>query len=102
LTVVGGGEGPPFRRGDGNLDGRRDISDVVVILAYLFQGATEPVACLDAADATDDGEVDLSDALRTLFWLFAGADPLPPPSDACGPDPTADVLRCSAFPPCEG
>ena len=101
LTVVDGKVDALFCRGDGNLDGRQDISDVVVILAYLFQGAIEPTTCLDAADTTDDGDIDISDALRLLFWLFAGADPLPEPSEKCGPDPTIDGLACETYESCK-
>jgi hypothetical protein len=88
-----------FLRGDGNLDGRRDISDVVTVLVFLF-GDSGPAACGDALDANDDGGIDISDAIRLLFFLFASGDPLPEPMGACGADSTADGIGCSAHPRC--
>jgi hypothetical protein len=88
-----------FLRGDGNADGQRNIADAVHTLGFLFGGGPAPT-CLDAADANDDGELNIADAVAVLSYLFGGTGPLPPPFDACGPDPTADAKTCADFPPC--
>ncbi len=51
---------PSFVRGDGNIDGRVDISDVIFVLGCQFLGTRCP-DCLDAADANDDGNQDIAD-----------------------------------------
>ncbi len=82
-----------FLRGDANLDLVLDLSDAIAILQQLFvgEGLTN---CPDSADGNDDGEVDISDALAVLNHLFVGGPSLPPPLDAPGSDPTADLLGC--------
>ena len=45
----------PFRRGNINDDAAVDISDPIVLLAYLFNGGEEP-GCMDSADTNDDGQ----------------------------------------------
>jgi hypothetical protein len=82
-----------FVRGDANGDGKRDISDAVYELDFLFKGGPA-VPCKDAADANDDGKLDLSDAIRLLGFLFQGTASLPAPFPGPGLDPTADALGC--------
>ena len=89
-----------FQRGDATGDGRVNISDAIVTLGFLFQGATRP-ECLDAADANDDGRVDISDPIGVVEHLFQGRGPLPPPA-VCGPDPTPDPILDSSTPFCAG
>ncbi|HVR74011.1 MAG TPA: dockerin type I repeat-containing protein, partial [Planctomycetota bacterium] len=84
---------PVFLRTDSNGDGRIDITDVVFLLAYLFQGGPPPT-CLDAADSNDDGELSITDALHALQFLFQGGSSPPPPHPLEGTDPTADDLEC--------
>src|SRR5262245_47011567 len=62
----------PFRRGDVQGDGDRDVSDAIHILGFLFVGTPAP-GCLEAADTTDDGVLDLTDAVFLLEYLFLGA-----------------------------
>ena len=50
-----------FVRGDGNVDGRIDLSDAIHTLRTLFVGDAV-IDCLDAADFDDDSSVDVSDA----------------------------------------
>lgn len=86
-----------FRRGDLNLDGACDLSDVIALLDYLFLGS--PIFCADAGDINDDGEVDLADAIFKLTYLFLnGPAPADPGPNVCGPDPTDDSIRCEV--PC--
>lgn len=98
-TVVGGiltvdAAACRFKRGDSNGDGRLDISDVVTILIYLFEGGRGPLRCEDAGDANDDGALDIGDAVRILGRLFAHGTAFDPPYPACGTDQTLDALRC--------
>ncbi|MBN1444438.1 MAG: hypothetical protein JXA90_17125 [Planctomycetes bacterium] len=86
-------EVPAFLRGDANLDGARDISDAIAILAYQFSGG-ERLECRDAADANDDYFLDVSDAIYLLGFLFVGSPPPPPPGPAPGIDPTPGGLGC--------
>ncbi|MBI4584431.1 MAG: carboxypeptidase regulatory-like domain-containing protein [Planctomycetes bacterium] len=84
-----------FKRGMINEDTRVDISDGIVVFAYLFLGKDPPV-CSKAADVNDDGKVDLSDGIGLLSYLFLGSAPPQPPFAECGDDPTPDTLSCDA------
>jgi hypothetical protein len=88
---------PRFTRGDVDKSGGVDITDVVQLTRYLFQGGQAPV-CLDAADANDDGLVELSDPVYLLFWLFIPQSPPPPePFPESGEDPSfRDNLGCAS------
>ncbi len=105
LLVVGSGTFQPlgaaaeFRRGDANLDGRRDLSDAVQILLCTFAGR-RCASCTDAADVNDDGVTDIADPIGLLGFLFAGGPPLPAPASGCGQDPTVDALACQDYPGC--
>jgi hypothetical protein len=88
-----------FRRGDGNGDGKLDLSDAVFVLNHLFVGGTEP-PCLDSADADDSGDLDITDAVYSLSFLFLGGPAPPSPFLDCGVDPTPDGLGCEGFEPC--
>jgi 7,8-dihydropterin-6-yl-methyl-4-(beta-D-ribofuranosyl)aminobenzene 5'-phosphate synthase len=87
-----------FVRGDTNADGTVDLSDAITVLLGLFAG--RPSSCLDAADANDSGAIDIADPICILGYLFAGGGALPPPSVACGVDPTIDELGCESSSPC--
>lgn len=89
-----------FIRGDGNADGKIDLSDAVSTLNFLFLGGPGP-ECFQAADADDNGTVELTDSIRTLNFLFLGGPSPAAPHPECGPDTTADVLTCESFPPCQ-
>jgi hypothetical protein len=98
-TFTVGSSPSRFLRGDPNLDGKRDISDAVAILGYLFQGAFDP-ECLDALDADDTGDPDITDAVYLLSYLFLGGPAPREPFSACGPDMTPDALDCGSYPIC--
>ena len=91
--------GGKFIRGDADGDGTLEQDDDFDFLeAYLFQGgAPPPPPCLDAANANDNGNIDISD----LAVIGAGG-PFPPPSPACGNEPSSsgDGFSC-AFHPCQ-
>jgi hypothetical protein len=85
---------PRFLRGDVNFDGRRDVSDVIALLArlYLLSGG---FPCQDSADANDDGLLDVTDAVTLVDYLFGGGgSSLKEPLVRIGPDPTPDGLGC--------
>ena len=94
---IGERVGPPsvprFRRGDADADGKVQLTDAVVILGHLFQGAST-LDCLDAADVNDDGDINLTDPVGLLNYLFGGdgRPPDPPGPTQCGEDPTEDAL----------
>ncbi len=93
----GGGDGG-FIRGDSNRDGAVNIADGVYILQNLFaQGP--PIFCPDAGDANDDEGVNIADAIYILQNLFAQGPAIPPPTGACGPDPTSGAA--GDLPPCD-
>ncbi len=89
-----------FRRGDGNVDGRRDVADAISLLMYLFARG-QPPACVDAADGNDDGRLDIGDAMAVLMYLFGKSGALPPPFEACGEDATPDLLEGCEYRWCE-
>lgn len=91
------GTAESFERGDCNGDGGIDISDPVMLLAFLFASGTTP-QCHDACDGNDDGNLNVADAVTTLGYLFGSTGPLPTPN-TCGVDPTQDPLTC-ATPTC--
>ncbi len=89
-----------FMRGDVNADNGIDIGDAIFTLSYLFAEGTVP-SCPDAADVNDDGRLDIGDAVYLFQNLFALESDILPLVEECRTDPTMDVLRCNAFPPCE-
>ena len=59
-----------FIRGDANVDGRVNLSDVIRLLDYLFRSAEAP-SCKKAADANDDaqfGELKVQGELVKRAW----------------------------------
>ena len=66
--------------GDVNADGKRDISDSIYLLSYLFSGgpaplplACEPSVTYHNGDVNGSGVVDMSDPIYILNWLFFGS-----------------------------
>lgn len=93
-----------FVRGDVNDDGRKDISDAIYILDYLFVGRFERPGCLDAVDVNDSGSTEITDAVYLLRYLFARGAPPPYPFPLCGADltgeSTGDPLDCEEYLSC--
>jgi len=92
-----------FRRGDTNVDGNCDISDVVNLLNYLFvDGTPARCKCMDACDVNDDGVVDLTDGVAKIQFLFVSGSAIPDPGPInCGPDPTEDAIGCANYDACQ-
>lgn len=88
--------GRPFLRGDCNMDGALQITDVIYTLAALFSGGPQP--CPDACDANDDGSVQIADPVFITEYLFSSGPPPAAPFPNVGQDPTADALGCPLLP----
>jgi hypothetical protein len=71
VTFTVGGKGN-WTRCDSNGDQRRDITDPIFTLAWLFLGGAEPT-CKPAGDCQGDGSVDISDAVFDLSYQFPQA-----------------------------
>lgn len=81
-----------FIRCDINRDQQVDVADPILLLGYLFLGAS--ISCLDAADFSDDGELDLSDAIGLLSFLFSQGTSPAYPYPVAGDDLYEDSLDC--------
>jgi len=75
-----------FVRGELNGDGDVDLSDILVLLGFVFLGQEAP-SPLEAGDMNDDGELDLADALYALNYLFQAGPAIPAPFPEPGPAP---------------
>ena len=62
---------PTYIPGDCNNDGGVDVSDIVFLLNYLFNG-TSPPDPLCIGDVNDDGKVNVTDVVYLINYLFAG------------------------------
>lgn len=62
---------------DSSVDGIVDISDLTVLIDYLFISLAEPPGMTVAnVDASPNGGVDISDLTRLIDYLFLEGDPL--------------------------
>jgi len=100
IQSCGGGSGGSFtfQRGDVNVDGAHDLSDVVAMLTVLFNGGVVP--CLATMDTNDDDGVNVADAEYYLEYLFADGSVPAPPFASCGTDMTGIPLGCEENPNC--
>ena len=86
--------------GDCNQDGAFDLSDVIHLLGFLFQGNPESLPCsteeanLALMDCNQDGGIDLSDAVYKLAFLFQGSPP-PVQGEGC-----IEIADCPQNPDC--
>ena len=87
-----------FVRGDGNCDGRVQLTDAVLFLEWLFQGS-RVVCCRAAADTDANGDVNVTDAVFLLGHLFAGGPAPAAPFPGCGEAP-AGPLGCDSGAAC--
>jgi hypothetical protein len=78
-------EFPAVANGDTNGDWARDLSDVIYLFGFLYQGGDPPVPLLRVTDlpgltngdANGDGTLDISDPIYIVRWLFlGGAEPV--------------------------
>ena len=70
ITVTGG-----YACGDLNGDSLiADISDLILLVDYMFTGGPPPAALM-AADCSGDASVDVSDLVCFVDYMFGGGDP---------------------------
>ena len=92
----------PFKRGDASGDGKRNISDALLMLISLFADPGQRLPCEDVADVDDSGTLEVSDPILLLNFLFLGVPvELKPPYPDCGYDPSIDKLRCNEYTACQ-
>ena len=106
----------PFLRGDINQSGRLEVVDAILILDFLFSGATLPAGessranCLaafnfdgstsdDAQGVEDLSDIDSTDAVALLRYLFLRGPAPPAPFPNCGQptEPIAAAIECKQF-----
>jgi len=63
--------------GDGNGDGKTDISDAAALLTFLYVDNTATLACLNSMELTGDSKRDISDAVFLLTFLFVDDTTVP-------------------------
>ena len=63
-------------RGDLNNppDGNVDISDLIILISFMFQGGQFP-ACEEEADFNGNGSIDLSDLVLMVAYMFQSGSP---------------------------
>jgi len=71
-----------WNRGDANLSGSINLTDIVFLNNFLFSGGPPPL-CLDAADADSSGSLNISDPIFLANYLFNG-----------GPQPSPFLVNC--------
>jgi hypothetical protein len=62
---------------NGFIDDLTDISDLVYLVQYMFQGGPPP-AVPEEADVNGDGSLDITDLVYLVDWMFTGG-PAPAP-----------------------
>ncbi len=75
LPISSGSFGCCILRGDIDHSGSIDISDLVVLVTYMFQSSTE-LPCLDEADIDNSGglsPIDISDLVALVSYIFLGS-----------------------------
>ena len=83
-------------RGDANNDGVVNMSDVIHLNSYLYNGGPAP-PCMNQADANKNGVVDGADSAYLLDWLFNGGPAPPSPGPYATSCTTTDpFLSCLA------
>jgi hypothetical protein len=70
-----------------------DISDLVYLVDYMFNGGPEPW-CLPEVDVNADDQVDISDLVYLVDYMFSGG---PPPAPCGGGELLLDI--CTLFAP---
>ena len=81
-----------FLRGDPNVDHEVNITDALMILQHLFQGAQ--VSCARAADVNADSILGITYAIYLLNHLFLGGVAPPAPFPDCSSTTSVSELPC--------
>lgn len=84
-------------RGDANDDSSVNVSDVVFLNNYLYNGGNVP-PCKNQADVNHDGRIDNADPVYLLNYLFNGgsAPPSPGPNSTTCTASTAPTISCQS------
>ncbi len=86
-----------FSRGDGNGDGKINVTDGVVVAQNIFATKFVFFDCKDMLDTNDDGTLNTADPVFLLTHIFLRGPAPAAPFRACGADGTpADALGCAA------
>jgi hypothetical protein len=64
-----------YTLGDANGDGIVNITDVVYIIDYIFNGGPAPIPLPFVGDADCNHRTDISDAVYLIAWIFSGGPP---------------------------
>lgn len=91
---------PRFSRGDGNGDGKINVTDGVILAQNIFANRLVVFDCKDMLDANDDGQTNTADPVFLLSYVFLKGPQPAAPFKACAADPTNDTLQC-AQPNCQ-
>ena len=91
LEITVAPQGSLFVRGESNRDLSLNITDVVVILRYLFIGE-DRLTCLDPLDVDDSGHIDITDGIVLAEFLFGRGLPPALPFPNPGLDLTEDEM----------
>jgi len=85
-----------FSRGDGNGDGKINVSDGVIVAQNIFANRLIVFDCKDMLDVNDDGALNTADPVFLLTYVFLKGPQPAAPFRACAVDPTAtDPLGCN-------
>lgn len=87
-----------FLRGDVTADGRRSVTDAVMILSQLYREALpENKICLNSMDVDGSGTIDYTDGIVLLDLMFLNGrlDLMPAPNLHCGTNASpVDPMSC--------
>ncbi|MDH4222948.1 MAG: dockerin type I repeat-containing protein, partial [candidate division Zixibacteria bacterium] len=61
--------------GDANGDTKKEVTDVIYLINYLFKGGPLPQPILSCGDMNCDGEVKVTDVIYLINYLFKGGPP---------------------------
>jgi len=64
-----------YYRGDVNVDGKYNTSDVIYMINYLFKGGPKPIEFVDQMDVNNDHNTNVADVIYSINYLFKGGPP---------------------------
>lgn len=88
--VLNVSDGEAFVRGDCNVDGLVQVSDIIFLGERLFT-SVDDYPCREACEANGDTAIDIADMITIASYLFGSGAPFPAPFPECAPDPDPDT-----------
>ena len=79
VTVVFG-QCPVALSGDIDENGQVSMTDVVILVNYIYKDGTPPLPCLGTGDINCSGNITAADCTQLINYMFKGG---PPPCDIC-------------------